>query len=341
MKTTDHAACLLAAALVAGCGETKECQDLREISNKRSDVLASAKSQASVLDRMEKRAAEMETAAKRAKADLGLDKTEEEIQSMLEARTRQFPGATIERGTRAEAIDESNPGAGTESITQWIVHIKEGDTQKLFRGIDQIVALPPLTKLVAVIREAKGKPLWRVELSRATVDEVPIAPKPVKLPPAIDLSNVPTALGSCGAKKLRADIAKVDAEIESLRPRAERTTVLLPTAASWEGVRSRTYLLRDVELENREHIRALEGAAVDAKLGLKAIGVEGGIAMIEIYGGKSERSALEKGLLKRGLAESVQFPENPPPGVVRAGLPNKALEGRRVKRELGAPQGGR
>jgi hypothetical protein len=262
-------ALLLPIVLVAACGENEECKQLKGILKKRNEVLGSAHAQASVLDQIEKREIEMEARAKKAKSDLGLDQSESDIFGILEARVKAIPGATITRSTRMESVDESNPHAPQISATLWIVRFQEKDPAKAFDRVTDIVKPPPLVRLSAIIREertgsgprppregglappitreGRNKPGWRIEILRAVVDEVPINPKPVVLPSGEDLSKVPSGIGSCGAGRLRKQIEDVDAEIEGLRKQAEKTTQLLPASASWEGVSSRTRLLRDTE----------------------------------------------------------------------------------------------
>jgi hypothetical protein len=79
----------------------------------------------------------------------------------------------------------------------------------------------------------------------------------------------------------------------------------------------------------------LQNAAIAAKLPVKGIAVEGGLAVLEVYGGPKDRPKLEKALVAEKLGESMKFPENAPPGVVRVGLPNTILEGHRQRMQGG------
>lgn len=318
-------------AFSLGCGETEECRQLNELLVARKAVLAQARTQSGVTKQLEARAKAAEEATNKLLGELGMNDPESKIAAVLEARVARFSGATIERTTAQVDTGSAEPSAVRASETMWVVRFKEKDVEKAFSFLDALIATPPLVKFATLAKDKK-KDEWRVELIRLVPDQIPIKPEPTKLSPPKDLKAIASQMGSCGAVQLRAEIVKVDAEISKLEPDADRTTVLLPTGASWEGLKARAEALRDAELEARRHVRTFIESVRTLKLPLKAIGVEGAIVALEVWGQPRDRARIEKDLIARGAGEQLKVPESSAAGVVRMMLPNTIAEGRRSRR---------
>ncbi|MCK6547789.1 hypothetical protein L6R52_18195 [Myxococcota bacterium] len=321
-------------ALLTACDDNDECRELRSTLKARKDILNSARAQSNALEIAQKRAAAAEGNATKLLKALWLSEPETRIQDTLEKRARVVSDAIFVRG--AQAVGGERPGDPTSSETMWTIRFREADLQRAFRYLDEVTATPPLVRFATMVRESRDSADWRIELLRAAAEQVPINPQPVLLPPPADLSAVKRQIGFCGAGKLRDEIEEADAELKRLKERAEKTTVLLPTAASYDGLRARAELLRDIELENRRHLRLFREAVVASGVPLKGLGVEGTMAVVELFGGTKERAAFMLEVDKLGAAAAVQEPKNQKEGVLRFGLLNKISEARRVRMEQGA-----
>lgn len=142
-----------------------------------------------------------------------------------------------------------------------------------------MLASPPLVKFGTLLRDKKGDDTWRLE---TILDQAPLTRARVTAPPSPDLSTIPNTFGFCGAGKLRDEIADANTEIDRLRERAERTTVLLPTAASWEGLRARSELVRDMEMESRRISRIFRRSCPrHCGSSLRALGTEEEMVFLE------------------------------------------------------------
>lgn len=317
----------VASALV-GCGQTSECTQLQKILAHRQAALSKVRSAAGVVEKLETRVRDTQSEAAKAKHEVGLDLTIPDLEVALALKAKAIPGATIARGSRAVALDGAGPEVPQVREVTWTVRFREKDLTKAFARVDALLEPPPLVRLASAARDEKTAE-WAAEVARLVVEELPIEPKPVPVEPPVDLATVPEEFGTCGAADLRAQIAAVDKEIARAAPQAERASVLLPTAASWEGVRARALRLREAEAENRRLLGALTRAAVDLRLRVKDVSVEGPMVFVEVFGGGAERGRLEKALASAGVAEGMRVAASAPPGVVRVGLHNTVGEARR------------
>lgn len=315
--------------VLAGCADTDECKRLRAVLEARTQILQSARAQAGALPVIEKRAASAEAASHKVMSSLWLNEPESKVHETLEKRTKAIPGASMSRGTTQTTIGPPEDEVAV-SETLWTIRFRDAAFEQAFLNLELLMSNPPLVKFHSLIREKKGDG-WRVELIRAAVDQVPINPQPIQIPPPQDLSGVSRQLGFCGAGKLRDDIEAVDGELRSIKERAEKTTVLLPAAASWDGLRGRAELVRDTELENRRHLKVFRDAVVQGELVLKAVGVEGELVFLEIYGGKKELARLELEVGRLGMGGAMKVAEKAPDGVIRVMLANTIEAARRAR----------
>jgi hypothetical protein len=320
----------IGSVLLFACGETEECKQLKEIEKQNKDILVNARSRARSLERVEKHAQEIEASAKKLLAELGLDQPESKLQTALEERAHKIPGATIEKGARPPEEEGLGKGPPGTSETYWSVHFKEKDATRALKAFDELSEGPPLFRLGSIRHDPKD--MWSVEIVRAVAEQIPIHPKAAELPRPKDLSTIPSELGACGAGKLRAEIAKQSAEIESFRAQAEQMSVAIQSGTSYDGLRARTELLRDSEAENRRLARILEDAVVKEHLSIRSLGVNGVLVALEVQGGKKELVKIEKVLVAQKVADIMKLPQSQPMNAVRVMLPNQIGETRRADR---------
>jgi hypothetical protein len=330
------AASLALAAALGGCGKTDECARLEAMIPRHEEALAVTRGRAAALPQVKARAAQEETRAKALLAETGLDLAEEQLRVALEGRVARLAGARLERTTRPVPGGTAEQGPGGETETVWVVAFEADGLAAARAALMAVSPVPPLFRLRALLTDgARG---WKVELARAEVEQVPIRVEPTPPPARPDPAEVPSQLGFCGAGKLRARLAELGAELTRLEAEAAETTVLLPTATSWQGLGLRVLLAREVETETRRLAGALLDAVGAAGLSLRALGVEREVLMLEVAGGQAERGRLERALAPDVLA-AVTYPQAPQPGVVRLLVANR-VEKERRRPEPGGGEGG-
>lgn len=325
----------LSAAALSGCQETDECQQLTGLVKTYEQALQTTEARAALRDRVKARAEKAEAATKARLAELWLDRPEAEVAAELEKRVAELPGAKLERTTRAVASEDGAPGGG-ETETLWVVELAEKRADVVEKQIDALAAHPPLLRLRTLLQDAKTK-TWKVELARATVDQMPMKLDPTPPPPRKDPAAIPEQLGLCGASRLREQIAALEGKIQEAQKAAGETTTLLPAAATWEGLGRRADLLADIEAESRRIARAMFDAVRVAGVRFTALGVEREVVILQVQGGAWERSRIERALPKE-IMESIRASEAEQPGTVRLMVANRVEQRmRRPDKAEGGP----
>ena len=316
---------LVALSLLA-CEPTKECKRLERVLAQHEEVLHQAKRRAGQGAIVEKRMQDAKANADKAFADLGLDQDEKSITKTLEARAKEH-GATVERGTREiepQAAQQTPGGGSTE--TQWTFRFSATSDAAAWEKVEKLIVVPPLTQIVGLY--PKGKRAYELEVVRGIVDRAPMKVEPTPLTKLEDPARVKSEFGFCGADDLRKKIAVVDAEIETLREDAEALTVNLPLGASWEGLWRRAELVRDIETESRRILREVIDAANRARVDVAAAGVENGIVIVEVGGGKKGRGRIEREM-PQALVEQMQSVQAAGSKVERLMIVNRTAEKKR------------
>ena len=307
------------ALLLAGCEDNEECKRLRALKASHERVVITMTARANLKDRAQARAQDAEARAKALLTQLGVDQTDEAVTATLMERAEGLK-AEVQKGTRA--IPQGDQPGQTEEQVLWSFNLSAKDAAA---AMDQTLALakgPPLLRFVALLSDGEA---WRLRLGKADIPQVPINVAPMPAPERKSPDDIPSELGFCGASKLRSEIAALDREIEALHADAEATTVAMPTAASFEGLRSRAMLADLEENETRKILATLSSAALRGGLKVKALGVEGAVVIIELFGGPKEKVKFSEQLDPQTLAALKAAP-NERPGVVRFMMVNRVVE---------------
>lgn len=326
---------MLGAALFAvGCSPGDECKRLTGMVSQYEEVLQTAHRRAENAERFQKEAQEAEQEAQEILKRLGLDLAEAALVEDLDKRLAAIPGAT-----KTRRVENYGPAeeAASNSKTIFSVTFREKDPTKAWGIVERLVEPLPLWRL-ELVRAGDKSDVWEVELVRAIVERLPIKPPVVPLPELPDPATVPSEMRFCGAGKLRTQLGELRQQIEGLREAAGKTTVLLPTIASWKGLHKRAQVLERVELQARALQRVLFQAAVATKSKLRAVGYQEPRAVLEVFGGKDERLALERALVKHRSILAVPE-ENPGPKIIRFTLANTAVPEFGREPAPGAPGG--
>lgn len=323
----------VAGLLLPGC-DTQECKELRLEVEARKNSLRSARSQAAVYEATRKRALAAEGNANKLMGALGVDRPESKIYAELLERVKKIPTATIAREV-VQLPMTGQAGEIPESVTQWAIRFESKDAHAAFDITATLLQTPPMLRFASLIREEKSKNKWRVELRRATIDQVQIDPQKQPLKLGRDIGDIQSNFGFCGASEMRAEIEKWDAEIAQLRDHAEGLTVELPKAASWEGLRRRAEQMRDEEGETRDHLALFEEALKKSGATLKAVGMEASMSVLEIWGTAADRNKVEAALNERGLGSRIQPKKDSAKGVERILVRNATVDRRLRPQEAG------
>lgn len=314
---------LLVAAGI-GCQETQECIELKKLVAERKIVLEDAAKRASVHAAGKRRAEQLEKEAKAILERLGVDQSPAALTELLRGRTAGWSGVTL---TMEKVPDPDLPPEkeGAE-LPGWKIRYR---APTLAAGLEKARALsasPPLFRLRTIVHE--GGPRYRVELVRGFVEQVPLDKlTATPLRSRTQTASVAPAFGFCGAGELRAEIARLDGQIDELKPKALETSVLLPTAATWMGVRERSRQLEATESEVRALMSAAAEAVQSAGLRLKAIGAAQKVVIAEFYGGAAARRRFERALPPELLAQAKVLPSTRN-NVARVSLPTRGAFGR-------------
>lgn len=322
------AAVALLAGLGSACAPNEECRRLEQLLERTKRVEEDAVRRAEASKTAAERAKKAEKDAHAAMAELGLDDTEKEVQAELEARAKKVEGATVTRRALPPA-PTANPIAPARE-TAFMIEYPARDERKALETMWQLLEGPYLFLFSTFVYEPKTR-LARLEVTRATVDQVPIDPKPIPLESTPDPDEVPKQLGFCGAGALRERIAESRQRIAAAKEGAEALTVHMPRVSSWEGVRRRSGRIRDFETENRLIMKILLEAAKKSGASLVGIGYEDPAIVLEIEGdeliSKKMTAALYKQASELRTYEATK-------GRLRFGLPNPVIR-QRPKSEPG------
>ncbi|MCC7381991.1 MAG: hypothetical protein IT384_09185 [Deltaproteobacteria bacterium] len=320
MISTKFLACLFSLGLLAACSETEECKKLNDLRGQHDRLLTETRSKAALLDRLKSRAEAAEVKANKTLEALGLDLDESKITDRLTVRVAAIPTATISVGYTPLAPSES--GHPTRE-RMWEVSFDAKNVEQAFDLLAKVVEVPPLVRVASFIKD-RGKRRWRAQLLVQPVERIPVEPKPVLVPTLDDPGTIPSQLGFCGAGKIRRAIGEIRAQLSELRPKAERTTVLLPTVATFDGLGRRAEMAEKTETESRRLMQIMAVRADAAKVEIKAVGFETPLVVLEVWGKQPELARLEKQLAP--MASRLKKLDPAPPGVIRLGLPNPVAE---------------
>ncbi|MFO0727645.1 MAG: hypothetical protein U1E65_27955 [Myxococcota bacterium] len=313
-------------ALSAACGETEECKKLRELADQHDRVVATVKARADAVGKLETRAKDTETQAELFVESTGLEMKVPAVTAELEKRAKGVAEATVTTGVASLGVTEEG---GPIETQEWTLKFKEPSIDKAWSRVEALAAVPPVLDLSTVIKE-KGRPDWRISLQALRLERVPVHPKPYPTPKLDDGSQIPSQFGFCGASDYRAHIAEARANLAKLETAAERTTVLLPTVATFTGLRRRAQAIVGQQKFARQVMTEAFEAVVKAKLDLKAVGHEAPSVVVEVWGEpKAVQKKLETALIK--FAERMRPSEQRAPGVTRVfinveGAPQPAEE---------------
>lgn len=315
----------------AACQPTEECTKLQTLKGRYEVVANQMRARAGLREQALERARISEERAQALLTKLGLDKTETELDAILKQRAQTL-GVSVERGTREVALGESE--GATEKQTLWSFELSAKDAAAAVDQARTLAGSPPLFRYVALLGDGKT---WRFRMAATQIDQMNLDDlKPVPPPTRQDPADIESNFGFCGASGLRADIAKLEAEIVSLEPKAAETTIAMPKSASWAGLNQRVLAVQAEEAEARLVLDTLMSAAVKGRVEIKAAGVEGAVVILELRGGPAERQRFQSQLSEKFL-EALRPGDGQRPGVIRYMMANRAA---RRKLEGGPGQEG-
>lgn len=320
MMSFKFLACLFSLGLLAACSETDECKKLNDLRGQHDRLLTETRSKAALHDRLKSRAEVAEVKANKTLEALGLDLDESKITDRLTVRVAAIPTATISVGYTPLAPTE---GGMPTRERLWEVSFEAKNVEEAFERLAKVVEVPPLVRVASFIKD-KGKRRWRAQLLIQPVERIPVQPKPVLVPTLDDPGTIPPQLGFCGAGKIRRAIGEIRDQLTELRPKAERTTVLLPMVATFDGLGRRAEMAEKIETESRRLMQIMAVRAETAKVEIKAVGFETPLVVLEVWGKQPELARLEKQLAP--MASRLKKLDPAPPGVIRLGLPNPVAE---------------
>lgn len=302
---------LLTAALL-GCGDNEECKKLTVLSDSYDKVAASVTARGMTLSKLEARAKDAENQAEKFIETAGLEMKVPEVTAELSKRLQGVAGATVTAGMASLGVTEDGAPIETQ---EWIVKLKEPQLDKAWKIIEAVSTVPPVLDLTTIIKE-RGKPDWRLSMQALRMDRVPVKPKPYPTPKLEDPATIPSQFGFCGASELRAHIADQQAVIEKGKAAAERVTVLLPTIATFSGLKRRAQAVVNQQRFARGVMAEAYQAVMKAKLDFKAVGHEPPAVVVEIWGEpKAVQAKLDAALIK--FADRMRPAEQRAPGVTR------------------------
>lgn len=303
----------LSASLALGCEQTQECEQLEKLVGEYEKATATMRARAGLHAQAQERLGVVKGEAEALLEKLGLDKTEEEMTAVLVDRAEAL-GARVEKGSREIPIGVGTGDGATERQTIWNFVLDAKDTADAIEQSRKLAGAPPLFRYVALLGGEDG---WRFRLGKTAVEKVDLskigaAPAPeLRSPDSID-----SELGFCGASGLRSKIEALSEEMKALEEKAAETTVAMPKAASWEGLRRRVLQTQAEEGEARAFLDELLTAAVRANVPVKAAGVESAVVILELRGGPKERKRFLSKLSPKML-EALRPADTERPGLIR------------------------
>lgn len=324
-------ACGLAGALV-GCGKTEECVALEGLVADHEKLARTLKERAAQVEKAETSARNAEVAANKFLETSGLALDRAALQAELSKRLAAVPTSTMSFGELQVGVGEESGQPLTSE--QFTITLPAGDARTLWDRVGQLAQVPPVLRLLGLTR-GRAAGTWALTLERIIPDRPPLMPKAQPTPSLPDGSAIPGRFGFCGASQLRATIAAKRDEIARHRDAAERLTVALPTAATFDGVRRRAERSVAHQREARAIMDAMMRVVIDDKLKFRALGYESPEVVLELDGGPRERRLLEDRLSKY-VNQIKPVAPTTRPGVVQLRITNDA-ELSRVTREGEGP----
>lgn len=282
---------------IAGCADTEECKELRKVLNSSERALRAAQGRAQLADRTRENLKRIRAEVEKKLEKHGLDLDEDALLAKLEARAGSMKGVSVERSSRPMAPDPRDPSQRPQSEMVIRFTFKARDLASAWEITQALSREPPLTRLFTLLAPKRRRDPWRLELGPVDVQKVPTEGlKPRPLPPRKSSTEVSEEFGFCGASALREQIAKVDAETDGFAEKAGETTVNLPLFASWKGLSRRADLALDTEAESRRLAEALIQASLSAEVPFIGLALEKEAVLLEIKGGKWEKSKAQSKL---------------------------------------------
>lgn len=300
--------------------QTEECQKLTVLHGHYQSAVATFKGRAQLRPKLEKSIEELKVKTEKELGALWLNKPETALKTELDKRVAAVKGATMERTTKQ--VGSGVPGAaGVAHETMWRIKFREKNFEKAVKKLEGLSVSPPLFKLSTILQDRKTGD-WILELVRASIDDVPMNLPPQKFPRPPKATVVPEEFGFCGAKELRAKIAKLDAELDKLEENSTALSTMLPMRATIEGRRRRGAYTAQLEQEGRNIISSLIETVRKSKFKMKALGVEQEVVILELLATKKDKGRLEK-FIDPELLPSVKYIDSPTKGVLKVTIPNR------------------
>ena len=283
------------------CGQTAECERLETIARQRAEILDTVQRRAALAGPLQKKAEAAEARAERRLNDLGLGGLPTELHRTLEDRA-----SAVERATLDASLDTGGSGARTDGDSSgWGVDFPAWSWLRARTVLEDLERSPPLFRFERMRPTLRGR--FEVVLGRVRVPRVPLEGiQPQPLPARSPVAEVASEFGFCGAKDFRARIAEMDAKIDRLAEDAGRTTRFLPLSASWDGIARRAELVARAEHEARRVRDVLLGAAAEARLRIREVGVRENAVVMELGRANRDRGRLERRLAPE-LLKRVRF----------------------------------
>lgn len=293
------AALALIGGLLSGtaCSDTEECKELRKALNASERALRAAQGRAKLADRTRQNLERLRGEVEQKLERHGLDLDDDALFAKLKTRAESMKGVSIERGSRPVAPDPQRLTAQPETETVFRFSFKARDLASAWETALALSRDPPLTRILTLLGPKRRRSPWRLELGTSDIPQVPLTNlEPRPLPARKSASEIPEEFGFCGASALRAQIEKIDAEIDGFAEKAGETTVNLPLYASWRGLSRRTDLALDTETESRRLAEALVQATLSAELPFIGLALEKEAVLLEMKGGSWEKSRAQSKL---------------------------------------------
>lgn len=305
-------------AFASGC-HTEECKELEVLLDQKQRFAAMLQQRAEAVSRLEASAQKAHQSAKDVLTKFGLEQKPKEITKLLLERAKEFEGR-VEQSERAKALKPTDQDTG-ETEPLFVVEFPAGSLAEAWGKTGLIATIPPLVRLVGLKPLASNR--WRLEMSHLDVEQasVDIKPTPIEGPRSAD--EISRESGLCGASALRNKVEALEADIETLRPQAEQVSVLLPLAATWQGLSQRAMGAAEVEIESRRMIGLLIDAVIEAKVPFEQLGAERDVVILELSGRAEQRKAVLSKLPPR-LLENLRTIQKQvdEPDLVRIALGN-------------------
>lgn len=223
-------------------------------------------------------------------ARYGLNQKPEALEAVLRDRAKKTPGASLEKA------EGSNRGLAETGMAIWELRYPAKNLAAAFKLAQDFSSVPPLFRFSSLVPSLKKPGLWKLQLTQAEVERTTIDPKvqPIaKLPAPFRPSqgwfgHEPEA----GLEQIR----ELDAELAKLKPVVDELSVLLPTEASWLGIKNRSDRLLREEFESRRILELLVQAASAKKLSVNAVAASEEVVLLDFPEDSPALAEFEKAL---------------------------------------------